>query len=254
MIDLLDSLKVFAASDSINLTVDLSTAPDFYEDAFELVASDCRNATWEPESVDCNTYYFVVGDFYSNPERSMKADLSPPWLRSTTTTLKYVEKAEGSPDYTTLKEAAEDKATVCVPKGTFMETFAWQKYPSGSYIACEPNNGECVELLKAETCALFVYDELILHYVASNDYAVEVTKERFNTQYMVWPFREDLDPMVSRLMKKWLYRAVQNNTLDDLYFRYFQNQLCPQGTAGKNCELPCDPGKSTISKVASNRI
>lgn len=165
----------------------------------------------------------------------MRADLSPSWLRSTTTTLKFLDKTRSTTDYTTLKEAEEARATVCVPKGTFMERFAWEKFPRGNYIGCEPNNGECVRWLKAENCALFVYDELILHYIASQDYTLEVTRETFNTQYMIWPMKESLPSVTTRLMKKWIYQAVQNNTLDDLYFQYFKNQLCPQGTAGVNC-------------------
>ena len=51
----------------------------------------------------------------------------------------------------------------------------------------------------------------------------------------------DLDPMVSLLMNRWIFAAVTNATLDELYFQYFQKALCPIGTAGEACELPCDP-------------
>ena len=45
---------------------------------------------------------------------------------------------------------------------------------------------------------------------------------------------------VSILLNRWVLKAVTNATLDDLYSTYFQKALCPVGTAGESCELPCD--------------
>ena len=118
-------------------------------------------------------------------------------------------------------------------------------------------------------------DELILRSIQVNDPSLEVTREQFNTQYLVWPIREDLDPTTLRLLKKWMYAAISNATNDELYFQYckhrtskllftglfypilicryhlfaftfllvpkVQKTRCPVGTAGENCELPCDP-------------
>ncbi|CAB9526188.1 acid type B receptor subunit 2 [Seminavis robusta] len=238
-LDLLERLKIFAyQDDGIELHVELFEAPDFYTDAFNLIANDCNRTNGRGH---CDTFDFMLADFYSNPERFLRADLTHPWLRSTATTIKYLEKKEGSPDYTTLAEAEDAGATVCTPKGTFMEAFAWTKYPRGIYISCEMNKKECIKLLKAGNCSLFVYDELILHYWASQDYTLHVTRESFSTQYVVWPLRQSLPRRTSTLMNKWILTALQNGTLDELYFQYFRNQLCPQGTAGVNCELPCDP-------------
>lgn len=68
-----------------------------------------------------------------------------------------------------------------------------------------------------------------------------LSHKSFNTQYLVWPLKYDLPTVTTILLKKWIYTAVSNATLDDLYFTYFQKALCPIGTAGEDCELPCDP-------------
>ena len=42
-------------------------------------------------------------------------------------------------------------------------------------------------------------------------------------------------------MKKYGQRAVDETVMDTLYHDYFAKKVCPIGTAGENCDLPCDP-------------
>lgn len=49
-------------------------------------------------------------------------------------------------------------------------------------------------------------------------------------------------------MEKWVRDANTNATLDELYSKYFQKSLCPAGTAGDNCDRPCDPIHGTSDK------
>jgi len=44
-----------------------------------------------------------------------------------------------------------------------------------------------------------------------------------------------------------MYAAAANATLDELFFKYFQKNVCPLGTAGVNCELPCHPVHGTAN-------
>lgn len=60
-------------------------------------------------------------------------------------------------------------------------------------------------------------------------------------QLLAWPVRRSLDPTVSFLLNKWMYAAISSQAIDELYFEYFSKKLCPIGTAGKHCELPCSP-------------
>ena len=60
-------------------------------------------------------------------------------------------------------------------------------------------------------------------------------------QYIVWPFKWELEHEVTLLMEKLIRDAVTNATMDELYFKYFQKALCPVGTAGEGCSERCDP-------------
>ena len=83
--------------------------------------------------------------------------------------------------------------------------------------------------------------ELALRYRALIDFSLEVTREQFNTQYIVWPLSERMDPQHSRLLKKWMYKSVANATLDELSYNYFEVKLCPLGLSGPNCDQYCNP-------------
>jgi Bacterial extracellular solute-binding proteins, family 3 len=243
-IDFLNRLIIFAAQDGVTLQVDLQPSPSQYAEAFNLIASDC-NTTNNPNPKEaCDQFDILLGDFYSNSERYWRADLTPPWWKSSMTTLKYVEKAEGVEDYTTLSEAEAAGAAVCVPQQTYLAQVVQQKFPGNKYIECDPSSTNCEDILKNGTCVLYANDELLLHYRNVHDPTVKITREYFNQQYLVWPMREDLNSTTSKLINKWIYRAIENATMEELYYQYFSNDLCPIGTAGERCELPCDPGKS----------
>ena len=243
-IQMLQSMKTFARRDNVELDFVFSPSPPQYGDALDLVANDC-NTTVNPNSqTDCNQYDVIIGDYYVNPDRSIRVDFTPSWLRTTMTTIKYIEKNQ-TKDYTTLTQADQDGATVCVPDGTYLMTVVMSNFPNANYLKCSTQQ-DCIDELKNEKCVLYAEDELQLRYRAVQDNTLKVTREQLNTQYLVWPMSYRLDPVVSMLLKRWVYAAVTSGTLDELYYQYFEKHLCPQGTAGENCELPCDPnhGKS----------
>ena len=252
--DLLQRLKRFAAADSVELKFNLSEAPRQYESAFNMVANDCQeslamndsDSTLIEEQLDdgddaCDQLDMIIGNFYTTPDRGMRANLSPAWLRSTISTIKYIDKKREGRDYTTLTQVSSSNETICLKDGTFYADVVKAKFPRiRNYIMCVTQD-KCIEALQAEECVLYADDELQLHARATSDHSLEVTREQFNTQYIVWPMRDTMDPMVTRLMDRWIYAATTNATLDELYFQYFQQSLCPVGTAGDNCLLPCDP-------------
>jgi len=246
--DLLERLQVFAAADNVTLTFQLSVAPPQYGPAFDLVAQDCatvvvNNTKDHPAShaALCGTLDMIVGNYYATPDRALRVDLSPAWLRSTISTMKYMDKKNTStPDFTTLTEAEEAGAMVCLKDGTFYSGVVKEKYPGCTYLMCSTEE-YCLEKLKMEQCVLYASDELQLRYRSAWDPSMEVTRENVNTQYIAWPMSFDLDPIVTILMNRWIFAAVTNATLDELYFKYFQKALCPIGTAGEACELKCDP-------------
>ena len=260
-IELLKRLSQFALQDdNVVLEFDLQASPPQYSSALDLIAKDC-NTTINPQRLEeCQRFDMIVGDYYCNPARSLRIDFTPAWLRTTMSTVRHLEPTVHHyhpPDeetgmvpmmmeedrdhvqYTTLAQADQERVAVCVLAGTYLMTVVQGKFPNAQYLECTSAD-ECVSSLKAGHCVLYVDDELALRYRASADPALAVTREQFNTQYVVWPLRRDLPNLVSTYLKKWMYAAVANATLDELYFQWFQKGLCPVGTAGENCELPCD--------------
>jgi hypothetical protein len=235
-VDLLNRMKIFAAEDNVELTVDLSPAPPQYGPAFNLVANDCNSTVNPNPAEDCERFDVMVANFYATPSRSLRADLSPGWLRSTISTVKYTAKI--GPDFTTMTQASAAGETVCLKDGTFYSGVVRAKFPGAKYQDC-PAQEDCLNALKNEECVLYASDELQLRYRAANDATLQVTPEFFNTQYIVWAIKDNT-PYV-RFFEKWIYDSITNTTMDELYFKYFQKELCPVGTAGEKCELPCDP-------------
>lgn len=245
-VDLIERMKRFALElDNVALQVDFDRGPPHYATAVDVVANDC-NTTQNPNpQEDCQAYDLILGDFYSTAERFLRVDFTPPWLKTAISTLKYTAKEDGTEDLITLKEAEAAKASVCVPKLSYLGQLVEQHIPGTIVINCDGSEQECVRALKNGTCALFADDALLLHFRASKDPTLEVTREQFRSQYLVWPMKHGLEPMVSMLMKRWMYEASNTGVLDELYHKYFQKELCPVGTAGENCELPCDPDHGT---------
>ena len=263
--DLLDRLKIFAQRDNVTLTVHLSPSPPQYGDALDLVANDClanndgnnsnnNNITSTTRQEDeCHQFDLIVGDYYCNDARSMRVDFTPSWLRTTMSTAKKINNNDDDNDpaasrrtITTLTQASQEKATVCVPDGTYLMHVVMDTFPAAHYLKC-PTAAACLAALHRDDCVLYADDELQLRYRAALDPSLEVTREHFHTQYLVWPLRDDLPAATARWLKKWIYAAVANATLDDLYFAYFRQELCPVGTAGPMCELPCDPTHGTAN-------
>ena len=141
---------------------------------------------------------------------------------------------------TTLTEASLAGVPVCLKEGTFLAGVVTAKFSEVIYHFCGSTE-DCVAALKAEDCGLFAADELALRYLAAWDESLLVTGERFGTQYITWPMSYEIEPIVSILLHRWVLAAVKNETLDLLYAKYFQKALCPLGTAGESCELPCHP-------------
>jgi len=117
---------------------------------------------------------------------------------------------------------------------------AMDKFSDANFYTC-PTPIDCIEKLKAEQCNLYVDDELLLRYWALNDDTLQLNRDNFNTQYLVWPMSYNMNKDVSILLKKWIYAAIVNNSIDELYYTYFARKLCPIGTAGVNCTEPCHP-------------
>ncbi|CAB9499078.1 acid type B receptor subunit 1 [Seminavis robusta] len=241
-VDLLERLKVFAERDNVHLDFDLTVAPSFYDAALNLVAHDCVPPYGQQHDQSCQQLDFILGNFYATPERAFRVDLSPAWLKSTIATIKFKDKQNNGQDldFTTLTQASDHGGTVCIKDGTFYAGVVREKFPRANFQVCDSYD-TCIDALKAEHCQLYADDELQLHYRAAIDSSLEVTPERFNTQWIVWPMSFELDPAIRTLMSRWIYAATVNATIDDLYHQYFQKALCPVGTAGANCELPCDP-------------
>lgn len=242
--DLLRRLQIFAKADGYNLNFDLGLAPQQYGTALDLVANDC-NTTANPNPVDeCQRFDMIIGDYYVNGPRAMRVDFSPTWLKTTMSCIKTIkdpsDRAAQLTDYTTLTQLQAAGGTACVPEGTYLREVVMTKFPTAQYNDC-PSPDECIARLRDGTCSLYVDDELALRYRALSDHTLEITGEQFNSQFIVWPIRYDLDKEVSTLLKKWMYTSVSNATLDELSYKYFTVKLCPLGYAGPNCDQNCDP-------------
>lgn len=241
-VDMLETFKIWAAEENITLDVRLTLSPlQNYGRTLDLIAEDC-NATALPEArSDCQTFDLVVADYYATPNRHRRVDLSASWLTSHVSTMKYLQKT--GPDFTTLSEASKGRATVCLLVDTVVPDIIRPKYPNLNTVEC--SLAGCIEKLKSEECALYVSDELQLFYASKLDPSLEVTREQFATQYINWAWRHALDPAVKFYMKNWMYRAIEEGLLDDLFSKYLKKELCPVGSAGVNCTLPCDPDHGT---------
>ena len=273
--DLLRAMVTIAKEqDGVELTIQMEPSiiqqynPDFDNPDFDYIANDCNKTITTSTSTSssssstststttgttsttttpltkeqCNLFDIMAANYYATSARSVRASLTPPILRSTISTVKYSnkKKSPGSRDYTTLLEAETNNATVCLKEGTFYATLVKERYPRGTYLMC-PTTDECLKALKNEQCVLNADDELQIRYNVAWDDTLEVTREQFNTQYIVWAMKDSIPPIHQRYFKKWMWDANTLSVNDELYSKYFQKALCPVGTAGDNCELYCDP-------------
>lgn len=84
-------------------------------------------------------------------------------------------------------------------------------------------------MLRDGNCVLYADEELLFRTKLVEDPNYQLTGENFYTQYIAWPMRKDLDPTVSYLLKRWIYKSLTNGTLDELFYKYFESQTCPIG-------------------------
>ena len=94
--------------DGVVLNVTLEASPRLYNDALDLVANHCHdklaaaantatNTTNNSSSFSslhkygCDHFDLILGDYYTNPHRSLCVDFTPPMLRTTMTTVRYLQ-------------------------------------------------------------------------------------------------------------------------------------------------------------------
>ncbi|CAB9525835.1 acid type B receptor subunit 2 [Seminavis robusta] len=227
--ELLDQLVLFAKEDNVTLHFDKTQIPELHSDSLALIAPECRpgeSAFVDDTEYSCDDFDMIVGDYWTSPIRYTRVDFTPPWLTTSIAALKFTDETK-SPnlDVTTLDEAQAKGAG-----------------DSTSDTSSATSTTTCVHMLKAEECALWVSDELVLGREQSDDPSLEFTGEYLQRQLLAWPVRKSLDPTIAFLLNKWMYAANSNQTIMELYDRYFQKKSCPIGRAGKNCELPCVHG------------
>jgi len=212
-----------------------------------LISADCNpgeTTDVKGESYYCSDYDFIIGDFWPNPDRYKIVDFSPPWLTTSISTMKYNEKAKNPTlDVTTLTEATRARVPVCALESSYVERIVTDSFPDVNIVSCTPfdNPKGCVNMLKNEECALYASDELDLRSLQTQYPYFEMTGELMFRQLLAWPIRKNLDRTAAFLLNKWIYAAISNQVINELYFDYFEKKLCPIGTAGVDCELPCDP-------------
>lgn len=246
--DLVGRLIDIALEDNVTLTVEKTTIQKLYTPNLALLSPDCHPGnTTEVNGVThhCSDFDFIIGDFWTNPDRYKTVDFTPPWLTTSISTIKYTEKTKyPNLDVTTLTEATRAGVPVCALEGTYGETILREEFPDIKIVYCDIEDDEpdsCVTMLKNEDCFLLAGDELGLRYRRTQHPYFEMTGELMMRQLLAWPVRKTLDPTSSFLFNKWIYAAISKQVINDLYFEYYEKKLCPIGTAGVDCELPCDP-------------
>jgi len=244
-IDLLEKMKDFAKKDGIDLHVNLSPVVvqdkerDQYAEAFDLVANDCNTTKNKRPKEDCEKFDLIVGNYYVTPERFALVDFTPAWLNSYISTIKVRPIHKTGTDYATLAEANSWFATICVKGNSYVPRVLRTQFPNMNVRFCYRVD-DCINDLKQELCSFYADDILQLRFEAKKDPTFVVTSEEFSTQNIVWPLRDSIDPVTSYYLKRWIYNGITDGTMDGLVRKYFHRKLCPIGTAGVNCELPCD--------------
>ena len=124
-------------------------------------------------------------------DRYTKADMTPPWLSNAISAMKFVGARDEdedvgtlglhNDDITTLTEASQAQATVCVLKDTHTSRVIIDTFPGAMYLQCDKDE-DCFKHLRYRRCVLFAHDELFLIHKDNEDPDYEVTRERFNTQ------------------------------------------------------------------------
>ena len=191
--DLLRQLQIIAKTlDNVTLMYELEQAPAFsYVEQFEYVANDCnatRNASTQTvvlSEQDCQRFDLIVGDFYAYPARFLRSVFTPPLLTTAAATVKHSLRDKHKRPVTTLEEARVLQESVCLLKASHYDDQTIERFPGINVTWCY-SHVQCIALLKQDRCVLFVEDELQLRYLAAQDAELEVTREHFDAQYIVW--------------------------------------------------------------------
>ena len=244
-VELMEALKVFTAKDNVNLAFNLEQSPPTYAGALDFIANDCNTTSNPKPAENCEKSDLVVRDYWPNGDRWYQVDFTPSWLKTTFTSMKYLEK-EGS-DFTTFAQVVKANAKVCTIGNSSLPAAVLDKNPKLDLHLCV-DQAHCIQDLKAEKCVLYTDDELQLRFHGAKDATVEITNEKFNSQNIVWPLRRSLDFRTSFLLKKWLYQAVSVGLMDTLFSKYFDVELCPIGWSGPNCDQHCDPNHGSSDR------
>lgn len=123
-------------------------------------------------------------------------------------------------EYDSLAVLNDDGGTVCALGGTVIPELVGNQYPNMKVVEC-PTEDDCIANLRDKTCGLYADDELLLRFMATEDDTLAVISEGFGTQYIVWPIRFGFSADIYAVISKWIYQAVEDNTLDRLAVKYF---------------------------------
>jgi len=164
--------------------------------------------------------------------------------------MRYLHRTERRDDIATLAEAQAVREPVCLLDDSYYDVETLKLFPDLLFARCYTHE-QCIRYLKDELCVLFVEDELQLQYWAVQDAALEVTREKFHEQYIVWPLNSRLAPTIQQMLIRWIYQAKVTGVLDALYDKYFSVNYCPFGQAGEHCELKCSPTRGTSDRYGN---
>lgn len=241
--DLVDRVVKIAEEDNVSLKFEMTAIEEFYSPNIALISPECgQGETTEVNGTtyNCDDFDLIVGDFWTTPDRYTRVDYIPALLTSSITAMKYIEKTKfPNLDVTTLSEATRARVPVCAVEFSSSRLILTQRFPDINLVPCPQE--ECLDMLRREECFLFATDEMELRSIQTTYPEFEVTGERLSRQLIAWPVSKSLDPTASFLLNKWIYAAISGGVIDELYFEYFEKKLCPIGTAGRDCELPCHP-------------
>lgn len=241
--DLVDRVVELAQHDNVKLSFEMTPIEEFYTTNLALIDPDClpgETTEINGTTYNCDDFDLIVGDFWTTPKRYTIVDFSPALLTSSITAMKYTEKTKyPSMDVTTFSQAKRAGVPVCVVESSTVPLLLNDRYPDLNLVDCPQE--KCLDMLRDEVCFLFTTDEMELRSIQTKHPYFEVTGERLSRQLIAWPISKSLDPTAAFLVNKWIYAAISSGVIDELYFEYFEKKLCPIGTAGRDCELPCDP-------------
>ena len=77
--DLLGRIRTFAREDGVQLDIILEEAPMYaYVLMYQRLSDNCNSTDNQQPLEECQRYDMLIGDFYTNPDRSLRVDFTPP--------------------------------------------------------------------------------------------------------------------------------------------------------------------------------